>query len=199
MVMEYMQQAMGNGDISSSPIFQKAFDWLFHHAVVIGDNVMEEEYDGLPVTTYSPHLAPPFNLSKYTLLHDFMNNESVLLTEPDEYGAPDAVKQVRYSYSEALADQIAHITHLWVKSLEGLSGGEAESLRQLSQFITAGILTELFKLPLKDGVFETELVKRCTTPALESRFQETFGTRRAMHWFPKSSQRGKWLEDDLGM
>lgn len=199
MVMEYMQQAMGNGDLSSSPIFQKAFDWLFHHVVVIGDNLEREDYEGLPASTVTGHLVPPFNLSKYPLLHDFLNNESVLLTEPDDYGAPDAVQQTRYGYIEAFADQLGHFTKLWVKDLEGLTGAETESLKQFSQFITAGMLTEMFKLPLKGGVFEAEVAKRCTKPALENRFQESYGTRRAMHWFPKSTERGKWIEYDLGM
>lgn len=199
MVMEYMQQAMGNGDLSSSPIFQKSFDWLFYHVALIGDNVEHEEYEGLPATTVTGHLVPPFDLSKYTLLHDFLNNETVLLTEPDDSSYPDAVKQVRYGYSEAFADQIAHTTRLWIKDLDRLSGAEAESLRQFAQFITAGMLTEFFKLPLKDGLFENEFVKRCTTPELENRYQESYGTRRAMKWFPKSTQRGNWLQDDLGM
>lgn len=199
MVMEYIQQAMGNGDLSSSPIFQKAFDWLFHHIAVIGDSVEQEEYEGMTATTVTSHLVPPFDLSKYTLLHDFLNNESVLLTEPDEYGGPEGLKQTRYSYSEALADQLAHTTHMWVKDLQGLTGAEEESLKQFSKFITAGMLTELFKLPLQDSLFETEFVKRCTTPELENRYQESYGSRRAMKWFPKSSQRGNWLQDDLGM
>lgn len=168
MVMKYMLQAMGDGDLKTSAIFQQAFDWLFQHIAVIGDNVEEEEFEGIPATTVTGYLVKPFDLSKYELLHDFMLNESVLLTEPSDNGDPEGVQQTSYGYGPAFADQLAHFTMLWVKNLKGLTGAEEESLRQLSKFITTGMLNEFFKLPMKEGLFEAEFVRRCTTPELET-------------------------------
>lgn len=199
MAMTYIMQAMGDGNIQSSPLFQSAFDWIFYHAVLIGQTVEKEEFEGLPATTITPHLTPPFDLSKYTSLHDFMANESVLLTEAMGDGPDDYVGQVSYGYSEAFADQVAHTVKLWIDGLDGLTGAEEESLKQLANVITAGMLTEIWKLPLKGGVFEDEFAKRCTSPELESKFQATFGTRVALKRFPRSSERGRWLENDLGM
>lgn len=199
MSMKYIMQAMGDGNIQSSPIFKSAFDWIFYHAVLVGNTVVADDSDDLSAAPISTHLAPPFDLSKYTLLHDFMVNESVLLTEPVGDAFEDRVQQVSYGYSEAMADQLAHTVWLWIKGLDGLTGAEQEALRQMAQVITTGVLYELFQLPLKGGVFEAEFAKRCITPETESRFQQTFGSRQALKWFPRSSERGKWLENDLGM
>lgn len=199
MVMQYMHLAMGNGNIADSTIFQSSFDWIFQRMFIEGKHLDHEEFESLSARGVSDIWLPPYNPGAYELLHDFMVNESVVLTVPVENGYPDQVEEQEFGFSEALADQVAHTTWLWIKSLSGLSGAEDQALKGFSKFLTAGMLTELFKLPLEGGTFESEAAKRCTGPLMQTRFQVVFGTRKALQWFPKSSERGHWLEDDLGM
>jgi hypothetical protein len=199
MAIEYFIKAVGNGDLSASPIFQRAFDWLFSK-LAEGDLVAENDYEGVKSTTYTLHMTPPFELTKYGILHELLSSKSVLLTEPmtPDYG-DDRLQQTPYLFMEALADQIAHFTAMWIKDLKELDRAEAEALRQFSTMINTGILNDMFHLPLVGGVFEDEFARRCESSAMQDVYQRCYGTRKAMERFPKSPMRGKWLESDLGM
>lgn len=196
MVMQYLQKAMGDGDLSSSVIFQETFNWLIEK--IVGGKVVEkEDFHGLQTTTYTRTQAPRFDMSKYELLHDFLNNEYVSVPTTDYNTGEPSVETV--SFSEGLAEVVKESTYKWLMAQEGLTGAEKQALQQFSQFITAGMLTEIFKLNIREGQFELEFIKRCDTPERESHYQSFYGTRKAVQAFPQSTMKGKWLEEDLGL
>ncbi|MBI6885847.1 hypothetical protein [Pseudomonas putida] len=197
MAMEYITQAFGDGDIQKSPIFQSSFDWVFRK-ILEGRRVEVGDYSGFEATTINHADIKPFQLEKYELLHELLITEHVVEIEPVPNTQDDLTQEV-YRFAEALRDTISFFAERWVKENAGLNGASPGAITQLVTMICTGMLSEFFKLEIKGPVFEQEFVRRCDSPATQTKYREIFGTEKALSRFPDSPVRGEWLESDLGL
>ena len=179
-------RAMGDGDLSKSPVLQETLDWVFD---IIAKGKVFETTGGVAKT------EEYFDLLKHERLHDFFNNE----TQEVIY-LRGSLKLANESFEEdiilmeALADKAFSVVNRWVNEQH-----DKNELNGLISFMVAGVLTEIFKLEVAGSVFEQEFVKRCTTPEKQTAYRNMFGTEKAIMHFPESPIRNKWLETDLGM
>lgn len=196
LITQYLMKAHGDGDIEQSPVFHGTMDWLFA-VICAGQRVEKEEIAGMKMTHVRMMLPPAFDLKKYETLHDFMFNESVMFTYP----APPGVQKEEEArlICECIAEVVKDETKQWLQSEGALKGAEPGALGSFCTLVATGMLTTLFHLPIRDGVFENQMAKRCVTAELESVFRGFYGHDKAIKRFPKSTMRGKWLEDTLGI
>lgn len=196
LITQYLMKAHGDGDLEKSPVFHGTMDWLFK-VISAGQRVEKEEIAGLTMTHVRMILPPSFDLGKYELVHGFLMNESVMYTFPAPPG--EEKEEEAYLIAECLAEVIKEVTCKWLDSEGALKGAEPGAARSFATFVATGVLGSLFSLPMHDGIFERQMVARCTTPELESDFRGFYGLEKAIKHFPRSQSRGKWLEESLGI
>ena len=185
-MMHGILRAMGDGDLSASPILQKTLDWVFD---MISKGKVFETTGGVATT------EEYFDLLKYERLHDFFNNETQeKIYLKGSLGLPDESVEDDIILMEALTDEAFSVVNCWISEQPDKS-----ELLGLTSFMVAGVLTEIFKLEIASDVFEKEFVKRCTTPDKQTAYRNMFGTEKAIDHFPESPARKRWLEIDFGM
>jgi hypothetical protein len=196
LIEKYLMKAHGEGDLELSPVFQGTMDWLFE-VICAGHDFDPYILAGKNEEHTRFVMTPSFDISRYETLHDFLTTESVLVSYSQSHR--EEIDEEPYCICEVLPDAIKQATVAWLKRENALNGVDQGSVYNFATFVCTGVLGSMFGLPMHDGLFEKEMVKRCTTPEQQVVFGLFYGYQKAAKLFPKSKARGKWLEEALGL
>jgi hypothetical protein len=198
LIEQYLMKAHGEGDLEQSPVFQGTMDWLFEviYAGYAGYNFDPQSIGDQADELTRLRITSTFDIRRYTTLHDFMFNESVIVTY--DIHRPQ-VDEKTYLVCEAIPEAIKLATISWLKRENAINGVDQGTIYGFATFVCTGLLGSLFTLPMHDGLFEQAMVKRCITTEHQAVFGQFYGYEKAAKLFPKSKARGKWLEEALGI